>query len=109
MIPSELSTSTSSNIVTSAVAAKKGTSRCTRLNLGSYFADIVSDKSSAPPAVYWIVQRVGSAEVLGIGHEPAFAGALEQAHGCLQRLVKRSRSRAKPRAVFYEFGAGKMR
>jgi hypothetical protein len=103
-MPSRLSSGTPAGGEASAVPAKKEYARSTRLTLGSYFADIVSDEHSEPPMVYWIVQRVGSPAVLGIGQQPAFGSALQEAHDCLERLVKRSRKRKKPAAVFYEFG-----
>ena len=75
----------------------------TRLMLGHYFADIISGRNSA--IVHWVVQRVGSPEILRLGQENSFSRALEQAHACLESLL--ARSREAQRAALYEFGERK--
>jgi hypothetical protein len=75
----------------------------TRIMLGHYFADVVSSRDSA--IVHWVIQRVGSPEILRLGQENSFPHALEQAHECLESLLVRSTE--VPRAALYEFGEGK--
>jgi hypothetical protein len=75
--------------------------RCgTRLRLGGYIADIVSDPAQCPPIHHCIVQRVGSPRVLYLGQEISFAAALECGHRHLEELA--AARREKHRAI-YEF------
>jgi hypothetical protein len=69
--------------------------------LGSYFADIVTDVGRT--VFHWIVQPVGSLEILQMGQEISFAGALERAHQCLENLVAQDRNKTQ-RAALYKFG-----
>ena len=72
----------------------------TRLQLGGYIADIVSD----PPIHHCIVQRVGSPQVLYLGQEDSFAAALECGHRHLEELA--AAHREKHRAI-YEFATAR--
>ena len=72
----------------------------TRLQLGGYIADIVSDHDQEPPIHHCIVQRVGSPQVLYLGQEGSFAAALESGHRHLEELA--AAHREKHRAI-YEF------
>jgi hypothetical protein len=76
----------------------------TRLALGSYFAEIVPDYEGAQPVFHWVVQRLGSPEILHLGQEASFAYAVDRTHECLEHLAARTEIRKKQRAVFYEFG-----
>jgi len=71
----------------------------TRLQLGGYIADIVSDQDQ-PPIHHCIVQRIGSPQVLYLGQENSFAAALECGHRYLEELARTHRE--KHRAI-YEF------
>jgi hypothetical protein len=59
----------------------------TRLRLGGYIADIVSDTDQCSPIHHCIVQRVGSPQVLYLGQESSFAAALECGHRHLEELT----------------------
>lgn len=72
----------------------------TRLQLGGYIADIVSDSDQQPPIHHCIVQKVGAAQVLYLGQENSFAAALECGHRHLEELA--AARREKHRAI-YEF------
>lgn len=70
----------------------------TRLQLGGYIADIVSDQDQNPPIHHYIVQRVGSPQVLYLGQENSFAAALECGHRHLEELA--AAHREKHRAIY---------
>jgi len=72
----------------------------TRLRLGGYIADIVTDPDQSSPIHHCIVQRVGSPQVLYLGQETNFAAALECGHRHLEELA--AARREKHRAI-YEF------
>jgi len=72
----------------------------TRLQLGGYIADIVSDPDRHPPIHHCIVQRAGYPRVLYLGQESSFAAALECGHRHLEELA--AAHREKHRAI-YEF------
>ncbi len=74
----------------------------TRIQLGSYIADIVPDDEENPAVYHCIVQRVGSPKVLYLGQESTFAAALESGY---RRLEELARSRPKKIAAIYEFKA----
>ena len=74
----------------------------TRLRLGGYIADIVSEPDQCPPVHHCIVQRVGSPQVLYLGQEISFAAAMECGHRHLEELA--AARREKHRAI-YEFTA----
>jgi hypothetical protein len=72
----------------------------TRLQLGGYFADIVTDPEQHPPIHHCIVQRVGSAQVLYLGQESSLAAALECGHRHLEELAA---ARREKHCAIYEF------
>jgi hypothetical protein len=72
----------------------------TRLQLGGYFADIVSDPDRHPPIHHCIVQRAGYPRVLYLGQERSFAAALECGHRHLEELAEAHREKHR---VIYEF------
>ena len=59
----------------------------TRVQLGSYIADIVPDDVENPSIHHCIVQRVGSPNVLYLGQESSFAAALESGYRHLEELA----------------------
>jgi len=75
----------------------------TRLRLGGYVADIVSDPNHHPPIHHCIVQRAGSPRVLYLGQESSFAAALECGHRHLEELAA---ARRQKHCAIYEFTAG---
>jgi len=58
-----------------------------RLQCGAHFADVLVDTRSAPAIYHWIVQPLGSAEIVHWGHERSFEEAAEQAKKFLQSLL----------------------
>jgi hypothetical protein len=90
-----------------AATGRDGRSQTTRLTLGHHFADIVPDYDGIEPVFHWVIQRVGSPEILRLGQEASFAHALDRAHECLEGLegvALRIIRREKQPTVFYEFG-----
>jgi hypothetical protein len=75
----------------------------TRLVLGSYFADIVPGGGKLDKVFHWVIQRVGSAEILRLGQEKSFSHALDRTHECLEELVFREENPGK-RTIYYQFG-----
>ena len=61
----------------------------TRLTLGDYIADILLDTRHHAHIYHWIVQRVGSAEILQWGQEHSFEQAGREARICLENCVRR--------------------
>jgi hypothetical protein len=57
----------------------------TRLTLGKYIADLVPSKTDNDPSFYYIVQQIGSADVIEIERCPTFEQAAAAAKGALQR------------------------
>jgi len=72
----------------------------TRLQLGGYVADIVSDPDRPSPIHHCIVQRAGSPRVLYLGQESSFAAALECGHRHLEQLAA---ARRRKQCAIYEF------
>ena len=91
--------SSNSNTLKASVDATHGRYG-TRLRLGGYIADIVSDQDEYPPIHHCIVQRIGSPQVLYLAQESSFAAALECGHRHLEELA--AARREKHRAI-YEF------
>jgi hypothetical protein len=96
----------------------------TRLTMGGYFADIVPGSDGSVPVFHWVVQRVGSPEILSLGQEVSLAHAVDRAHECLeneclenerlesecqQTLARHGGKTEKRRTAFYEFGEIKKR
>ena len=72
----------------------------TRLRLGGYIADIVSDADQHTSIHHCIVQRAGSPQVLYLGQESSFAAALECGHRHLEELAAAHRQK---HCAIYEF------
>jgi len=72
----------------------------TRLRLGGYIADIVSDADRQPPIYHCIVQPVGSTQVLYLGQESSLAAAMECGHRHLEELAA---ARRKKHCAIYDF------
>lgn len=64
----------------------------TRLTVGNYIADILVDGRQPSLLCHWIVQRVGSAEILHWGQENTFAeaeqAATEYVHSLHEKDIK---------------------
>lgn len=60
----------------------------TRLTLGDFIADVIVDRKADLPVYHYIVQRIGSADVLDWGQEPTFEAAEEHAKNVLAEMVK---------------------
>ena len=74
----------------------------TRVQLGSYIADIVPDDEENPSIHHCIVQRVGSPNMLYLGQEGTFRGSSGIWHRQVEELVG---PRPKKPAAIYEFKA----
>jgi len=76
-------------------APKEGLERAsnTRLTLGDYIADIVLDTRHQGQIYHWIVQKVGSAEILQWGQEHSFEQAEREARICLENFVRRDQQK----------------
>lgn len=57
----------------------------TRLVLSDYLADILVDRRFVPPIYHWVVQRIGSADVVKWGQEASFEEAETAARECIAR------------------------
>lgn len=72
----------------------------TRLRLGGYIADIVSDQNQHGHIHHCIVQRAGYPQVLYLGQENSLAEALECGHRHLEELAAAHREK---HCTIYEF------
>jgi hypothetical protein len=75
-----------------AATAKKPSN--TRLTIGNYIADILLDTREPSLLCHWIVQRIGSAEILHWGQESTFAEAQDAASVYLHSLDEKERRQA---------------
>jgi hypothetical protein len=64
----------------------------TRLTIGNYVADILVDPRSYATVYHWIVQRIGSAEIIAWSQEKSFEEAEEAARECLRNLAQNAAS-----------------
>lgn len=64
----------------------------TSFEFGGYKADIVVDQKTDPPIHHWIIQRVGSPEILYWGQEYTYEQAETAAQFYITTLAERSRS-----------------
>ena len=72
-----------------AAAVKKTTTPSnTRLTIGNYIADVLVDSRQPALLCHWIVQRIGSAEILHWGQENTFAEAEDAATAYLHSLAE---------------------
>jgi hypothetical protein len=76
-------------------------SQATRLSLGDYFVDIVPNMEGAAPVYHWVLQQVGSKEVVCLGQELTLSLAIEQARDNLEALAQCGKSRT--HSNFYKF------
>jgi hypothetical protein len=60
----------------------------TRLQIGSHIADIFVDSRSYATVHHWIVQKLGSAEIIAWGQEKSFEDAEAAARDCLNSLTR---------------------
>ena len=65
----------------------------TRLTIGNYIADILVDPRSYATVYHWIIQRIGSAEIIAWSQESSFENAEEAARECLGKLTQNNRSK----------------
>jgi len=65
----------------------------TRLTLGDYIADILLDTRHHAKIYHWIVQRVGSAEILQWGQEYSFEEAQLQAQSFLESYAQKEQAK----------------
>lgn len=76
-------------------SAKKAKSPSnTRLTMGNFIADVLVDSREPSVLFHWIVQRIGSAEILHWGQESTFAEAESAATAYLLTLDERDRKEA---------------
>ncbi len=77
------------------VSGKKGQSKPpnTRLNVGPFIGDIFVDSRSYATVYHWIVQRIGSAEIIAWSQENSFEDAERCMRECLDGLMEREKSR----------------
>lgn len=58
----------------------------TRLTLGDYLADVLLDTRHSAKVFHWIVQKIGSAEIIHWGQEHTFEEAKSAAESYLESL-----------------------
>ena len=58
----------------------------TRLEVGDYIADVLLDTRFDNQICHWIVQRIGSPEIIAWGQERTFEEAKSAAQSCLRTL-----------------------
>jgi len=66
----------------------------TRLSIGGYIADILLDARSNGTIYHWIVQKIGSAEIIQWGQEYAFEDAHSAATAYLESLSHPDKKKA---------------
>ena len=64
------------------------THKNTRISFGDYFADILQNPETQ--IGYWIIQRIGSADIVQWGQEESFAAAEKCARQYLEELMRKS-------------------
>lgn len=72
--------------MTAAARKSKEKPSNTRLVAGQYMADVLVDSRHPSRVFHWIVQKVGSAEILQWSQESTFAAAEEAAKEYLSKL-----------------------
>jgi hypothetical protein len=60
----------------------------TRLTIGHYIADILVDPRSYATVYHWIIQRIGSAEIIAWSQERSFEEAERAARERLRNLTQ---------------------
>jgi len=61
----------------------------TSFELGGFTADIIVDQKTDPPIHHWIIQKIGSPEILFWGQEYTYEQAESGARSCMQSLIDR--------------------
>ena len=61
----------------------------TSFELGGLTADIIVDQKTDPPIHHWIIQKIGSPEILFWGQEYTYEQAESAARSCMQSLLDR--------------------
>ena len=64
----------------------------TRIHTEDLFADILCDRTHGKSLYQWVMQRRGSAEVLGLGQSYSFDGAKAQATGAMSDLSRKQKA-----------------
>lgn len=64
----------------------------TRLTIGEYIADILLDTRFNAKVCHWIVQKLGSPEIVAWGQEYTFAEAKAAAQACLESLNRQQKN-----------------
>ena len=77
-------------LVAAAAIRKANNPPNTRLKVGGYIADILVDRRRPSTICHWIVQKVGSAEILQWGQETTFDEAMAAASGYLRDLAQKT-------------------
>ncbi|HEY6348447.1 MAG TPA: hypothetical protein VI636_03455 [Candidatus Angelobacter sp.] len=77
-------------LVAAAASRKANNPPNTRLEVGGYIADILVDRRHPSAICHWIVQKVGSAEILQWGQETTFDEAIAAAGGYLRDLAQKA-------------------
>lgn len=62
----------------------------TSFELGGFTADIIVDQKTDPPIHHWIIQKIGSPEILFWGQEYTYEEADSAARSCMQSLMDRA-------------------
>lgn len=65
----------------------------TRLISGNFVADILVNRENDPPVYHWVVQRIGSADVVAWGQESSFEEAQRFAQECMVERAAREQER----------------
>ena len=60
----------------------------TRLTLGEFIADVLISKDTKDNCCYFVIQRIGSAEVVELARFDSFEKAEEAANQSLERLLR---------------------
>ncbi|HET9183945.1 MAG TPA: hypothetical protein VFP59_17585 [Candidatus Angelobacter sp.] len=63
----------------------------TRLTLGEYIADVLLDTRFNARVCHWIVQKVGSPQIVVWGQEYTFDAAIAAAQSCLENLNRQQK------------------
>ena len=82
--------------MTAAARKSKEEPNNTRMVAGEYIADVLVDSRQPSRVFHWIVQKVGSAEILQWGQESTFAAAEEAAKEYLGKLNRPKASGNRP-------------
>jgi hypothetical protein len=65
----------------------------TRLQLGDYIADVLVDTRFDTEISHWIVQKIGSPEIVAWGQEYTFQQAKAAAQTCIENLNREQKKK----------------